>query len=352
MPRIEQVLEPIPVDQRHVRFSFGCSETGYVARAVLTLPTGNVVARTSAPVADHRAAVDQVVDKLAAELRKHVNQTRHEELERRRRRRGRDFASADPHLGAMRGEGDLEGFFDLLRPLLRQLRCHARRELIIAQLEGVIPPGQLDVGDVLDEVLVRAWDRWPQRPRNVPLERWLVQLLHEFFDEHGFRSPDEGRARTAGQRGADGAPTVSIYERLRDDEARHVEEPDNPAHEINPDSPYAAEDGWAVENNPNWPFVDSLTRDDVLPDDEAPEPWQTLAAEEERHVILDELERFARDQRRALALHVLDGWTIDEIAEAQERAAGEVARDIEAGRRALRRRLSRVADRSVAELPS
>jgi DNA-directed RNA polymerase specialized sigma24 family protein len=186
----------------------------------------------------------------------------------------------------------------------------------------------------------------------VPLERWLVQLLHELFDEHGFHSPDEEGDQTAGQRGADGAPTVSIYERLRDDEARHIEEPDTPAHEINPDSPYAAEDGWAVENNPNWPFVDSLTRDDVLPDDEAPEPWQALAAEEERRVILDELKRFARDQRRALALHVLDGWTIDEIAEAQERPADEVARDIEAVRRALRRRLSPVAERSRAGLPS
>lgn len=33
--------------------------------------------------------------------------------------------------------------------------------------------------DVLDEVLQRAWQRFASRPRHLPLDQWLTDLLHE-----------------------------------------------------------------------------------------------------------------------------------------------------------------------------
>ena len=121
------------------------------------------------------------MDKLRAEIRQHKERLRHEEVHHRRCRRERDFATAEPHLTALHHERDRDVFFDLLRPLLRNLRDHARRELIIAQLEGDILPGELTVSDLLDEVLLRAWDEWNDRPRTQRLDRWLVRLLHEIL---------------------------------------------------------------------------------------------------------------------------------------------------------------------------
>jgi RNA polymerase sigma factor (sigma-70 family) len=351
MARIEQLLQEYPEDQRHVRFSFGCIDAGYVARAVLMIPTATLLACTPAPTHDHRAAIDQVVDQLDAELRRHKRQLRGDAVACRRRRRDRDFAAAEPHLKSLHAGRDQEGFFDMLHPLMRELREHARRELIIAQLEGDIAPGQMTVGDLLDEVLLRAWERWNKRPASRPLDRWLVGLLHEVLDERGFRPPDEPkpkRRRARSKSGAgvgagteSGSRPESIYERLRDDDP-HAEEPDVIPAEINPDSPYAAENGWAVENNPAWPFVDSLTRDDVLPSDDAIEPADAAAREEERRTILDELKKFPADHRRAFVLHVLEGWEIEEIAAAQHRPRDAVRADIDAVRRALRRRLTKV----------
>ena len=342
MTRIEDVLREFPPGQRHVRFSFDRSDDGYVARALLTLPTGHMVAQTDAPVPDAGAAVDQVVNKLAAEVRWHQRAVRDEPAAGdagRRRRRDRDFSGAGPYLSAARRASDWDGFFDVLRPLLRQLRAHARRELVLAQLEGHIPPGELTVGDLLDEVLVRAWDRWDRRSENEPLDRWLVGLLHEALDEWGFRPPDAGSTRRQAPPPAGTLPG-SVYQRVREDDP-HAEQQDGAPGEANPDAPYAAENGWAVENNPYWPFVDSLTLDDVLPANDSPEPSAKLAADEERRLIFDALRGFPIDQRRAFILHGLEDWSVEEIAAAQNRAPEQVREDIEAARRALRERLKK-----------
>jgi DNA-directed RNA polymerase specialized sigma24 family protein/ribosome-associated translation inhibitor RaiA len=324
LPRIERLLTRFAADQRQLRLSFACGETGYTALARLVLPTGTLLVRIDPPAPEHRAAIDQLVDKLTAEIRRHKERLRHEDVHHRRRRRERDFAAAEPHLTLLHRERDRDAFFDVLQLLLRNLRDHARRELLIAQLEGDIPPGELTVSDLLDEVLLRAWDEWNDRPRHQPLDRWLVRLLHEILDERGFKPPDERDQSNAPAAAA--KQPVSLYERLREDDPR-----------------YEAENGWAIENNPYWPWVEPLTLDEVLPAEEATEPWQQLTAAEQRCLILDELNSFPREQRRAFTLHVLEGWDIVDIAMVQGRAADEVWADIEAVRRALRERLEKVA---------
>jgi DNA-directed RNA polymerase specialized sigma24 family protein len=329
MPLIEQVMQEFPEDGRHLRFIFGHGDKGYDALAMLALPSGNLVARTDAPVADHESAVDQVVNKLADEVRKHRASLRLPEPEGRKRRRERDFNAAEPHLRELHRSGDRDGLFDVLRPLLRQLRAHARRELIIAQLEGVISPGELDVGDLLDEVVLRAWDRWSDGPRDQPLDRWLVGLLHGVLDARGL--PYMGSAKAL--------PELP-YERGRESVGvEHSPAGDDPTQENYSKAAHVVEDGWAVENNPYWPYVDSLTRDDVLPEDGSTDGVQLLTAEEQRRAILDELNRFSRDARRAFALHALEGWSLEELAESQDRPRAHVLADIDAVRRALRRRL-------------
>ncbi|MEA2707640.1 MAG: hypothetical protein QOF78_241 [Phycisphaerales bacterium] len=303
MAKIEDILQSIAGDERQLAFNFDHRNGGYVARAMLTLPTGNLFARTLTPVADHRKAVDQVVDDLAAEVRRHGNRLRRDAARDRHRRRGRDFAAVQPHLQALRSENDRDAFFQMLRPLMRQLRDHARRELTLAQLEGTIKQNDLSVGDVLDDVMLRAWDRWDHWPRDEPLDRWLLRLVHEALDERGVEPPDEDEDR---------------------------------------DDRYEINDGWATENNPYWPFGDSLTLDDVLAAVESPVPVEELTVVEERRMILRELRRLPRDQRRAFVWHAIEGWSVDDIARFQNRSDGEVRADIEGARQTLRQRLGSV----------
>ena len=68
VPLIEQILQDLPPDQRQLCFTFDHRRDGYTAEATLTLAGEMIVVRIDAPVADHRAAVDQVVDKLAEEI--------------------------------------------------------------------------------------------------------------------------------------------------------------------------------------------------------------------------------------------------------------------------------------------
>ena len=71
MPLIEQILQDLPSDQRQLCFMFDHHHDGYTAEATLTLAGETIVVRIDAPVADHRVAVDQVVDKLAEAIRRH-----------------------------------------------------------------------------------------------------------------------------------------------------------------------------------------------------------------------------------------------------------------------------------------
>jgi RNA polymerase sigma factor (sigma-70 family) len=216
---------------------------------------------------------------------------------------------------------------------VRQLRDHARRDLIVAQLEGSMHPGELTVQDLLEEAIVRAWHDWHQRPRDESVDRWLVQLIHDVLDEKGFEAPDD-KSHSKPQPASD-RDAVSVYERVREDDPRfQVEE--GADIETNPEFPYANENEWVVENNPYWPSLNPLTRDETIPDEHSPEPWQELADDEMRRLILNELRRFPKNQRRAFMLHALDGWSVEEIAQRQHRSADEVRADIERVRTELR----------------
>lgn len=313
LPSIERLLTRIPDDLRQLRFHFECDKSRYEAWAVLTLPTGTLVAHGDPAYHDAREAVDQVAERLAMEIRRHKEHVRHDDVYRRKARRRRDFMAIEPRLSRLRQNDNQKGFVELLRSHLQHLRDHARRELIIAQSEGNIRPGEVTVQDLIDDTIARAWDEWHQRPRGEPLDQWLVGLLHDVLDEREVKANGDGNAK------------------------------DSDLFEANPDWPHAGENQWAVENNPYWPFADPLAGDETLPDKDSAQPWTKLTDDETRRLILNELKRFSPDQRRAFMLYALDGWTLGEIAQIQHRSEREVQADIEAVRTALRDRLTKAA---------
>jgi DNA-directed RNA polymerase specialized sigma24 family protein/ribosome-associated translation inhibitor RaiA len=302
--RIERLLTRFPEDQRELRLTVTHKPKRYDLHVVLLLPTGSLAADASS--ATDREAIDAVVDKLAAELRRHKELIRHEHLYRRKQHRQELSRRAAAQLQPETRPLDREAFFNLLNPLMDRLRDHAQHELLVAELQGRIGREEVTVTDLLDEVIVRAWAQLAHRDETEPVEVWLTRLLHEVLD----------------QQIADTQAVHSIYERVDAG---------------NSDAQAAA--ARASEDGPVWEEPSTVMLEDVLPSHEVGEPWQQLEAIDQMKWVLAQLGTVSAAQRRAFTLHLLDGWEPDEIAMVQGRSVEEVRGDIEAVRQILRDRL-------------
>lgn len=70
MERLERLLTTFPEDQRHLRLTMRFHQPErYEAQAVLSLPTGTLVAQSEGR--DAHEVTDLVVDRLAEEIRRH-----------------------------------------------------------------------------------------------------------------------------------------------------------------------------------------------------------------------------------------------------------------------------------------
>ncbi|WP_026735380.1 HPF/RaiA family ribosome-associated protein [Fischerella sp. PCC 9605] len=298
--RIDRLLQSFPPNQRHLRLSIDRQPNGYQVRAVLALPTGTLVAQSKSRFETYQAAIDEVADTLAQEIRRHKEQIRHDDSYRRKRLRQKDFATASQFLEQDIRQQNKESFFELLRPILRNLRNHARRELIFAQIEGKLSPNEMTVSDLLDEAIVRAWERFDRRTPQQPLDQWIGGLMHEILDELETKE----------------ILTISL---------------DDPRFQVT--------SGWILENEPFWGSLDLLTLEDILPQHEVEEPWDALTLIEKERWLFAQLSKLPKLQRRALMLYLLEGWEIEEIAMLQNRPLEDVRKDIETAQDFLKNQL-------------
>ena len=305
--RFDRILRRIPEEQRHLRLNVRCRPGAWETRAVLLLPNGTLVANETA--GSVCAALDGVSERLTQEIRKHKDLMRRDDLRRRRERRRREFAAADAFLVDQFQLNDRTAFFDYLRPLLRRLRTQAHHELVLAQLEDSIRPGELSVSDVIDEAILRAWDEFGLRPADEPLDQWLTNLLHRIIDENKGKTTAE----------------LAVGPGEADDVA----------------------DGWIADNEPYWGELEPVTLEDVLPDYETSEPWQHVADNEQRRWLLRHLRRVPRRQRRAFLLSVLEGWSEMDIADLYNCRPDDIHGDIERTKAQLRETLE--AEAKAAE---
>lgn len=304
VPRIEKLLARFPDDQRELRLTVTCKPKRYDVHAVLLLPTASLAAGASSQFG--RQAIDAVVSKLVAEVRRHKEVIRHEDQYRRKQRRQELSRRAAAVLQPAAPRPDKETFFNLLNPVMARLEDHARHELLVVELQGRIGREQVTATDLLDEVILRAWDRFAQKEPTEPLEVWLTRLLHDVVDEQ------VGPVQAA----------RSLHERASEDDFRGEA------------GASAASDDIPIREEPLI-----LTFEEFLPDDEWAEPWRQLAAVDQMKWALRQLGTMSARQRRAFTLHLLEGWEPDEIAMVQGRTTEEVREDIEAVRRILRDRL-------------
>jgi RNA polymerase sigma factor (sigma-70 family) len=305
--RLTRLLTRLRNPQLQFSLVVSRARIGYEARLTLVLESGTLAARAERRSID--GAVGHASDLLERELTRHLSMLRNDRLLRRLRRRRSDLEAAEPSLTADRARGDEGAFVEALRPYLPGLREIARHEILIAELEGRILPGDVTVGDLFDALLARAWDRYDGRPADEPLDTWLVSQLYEVADE---KLGGHVEVPAAGPPDAERT-------------ARHAAGDDGQGR--------AAEAGWLDEHGVRpRDLLGNPTGDDDR------EPF--VEPEELIRLVHEALRGAPAAQRRAFMLAAFDGWTEEEIGMLLRRTPDAVRADIEAARARLRERLA------------
>ena len=196
-----------------------------------------------------------------------------------------------PLLQQARQSGQSKAFLSHLVPLVSSVQVYARRELHLRQIEDDLPSEQITVADVLDEVIVRAWEKFPRRPETLPIELWLVGLVDEVLAQ-----PDR--------------PVVN-------------ESLDEPEEAATGELREAWRDEWIAR-------IDDETTSaaELLPGVASADDWDDYAADGKHLKLAEMLAQLPRDRRQAFILHAANGFGADEIADFQDRSKDAVVEDI------------------------
>lgn len=311
--RLERLLANYPPDLQDVHLTvYRHQKNGgspwYELRAVIDLPTGVLAANASEN--DPLVILDRVADTLATEIKRHKELVRKDYLYKRKFRLRTALSDAGRPLEQNATGGLQEQFLRMLRPQLGFLRDHARRELRILELNGILHRGEVTVTDLLDEVTIRAWQKWSDRPRRLPLDLWLIDLLHQTLEEWIKQEPREHSSLLD-----------EIPKDLPPDEAPQVDD----------------QEWWA------WllGYDDSEKLEDETPGSELPRPFDRAELENQAERVLTLIRKLPTAQRQAFLLNALEDYDPEEIALLQNRPVDQVRSDIEAARETLKAQLQR-----------
>jgi RNA polymerase sigma factor (sigma-70 family) len=101
-----------------------------------------------------------------------------------RERRGKELSKREGRLGKLAAEQKKEEFFQQITPLLQSLKAYIKRRLRVAYLTLQIRKPVYTSNDIVDEVILKAYDNYGQKPKALTLEEWLYQLANERLERY------------------------------------------------------------------------------------------------------------------------------------------------------------------------
>lgn len=281
---------------------------GFVVSVNLRLPSGQFAARETAPAVE--AAVKGAFQDIIEQLNRHKELLRNEH--RRRRSRGRRNKSDaqvpfETTLAAVKPElvtgSDVTQYVNAnMVPLTRFVeRAIAYRESI-----GELRPGQVSREEVVDDAILAALGDGEEKPEKISLERWLFRLALHAIDHVARENGDAGLGQA-----------FPLEHQARD---------------------------WNVvaSDEPRMQFFqpdESLTAENIIPDPSVTDPEQQFATDEAVAEIDLALRGSAPDDRDAFVLHVIEGFTVEEIATITDRKSEEVRASVVKARTQLQQKL-------------
>jgi RNA polymerase sigma factor (sigma-70 family) len=276
---------------------------GTVVSLNLRLPSGPIAVQESAATA--AAAVRAAFADLLQQIGKHKELLR--SSHKWQRRRVADFQSAtripfEETLTSVPApvvsSDDVRSY---VNANLGRLERFVERELYFREAAEEIVVDSVTQGEVIDEAIVRALSNDAEKPDSLALEGWLYRLaLCAIAD----------LSVSATQFSA-----VHLEESARKPNVRASYEPQLQFHQ--PD--------------------ETLTRESVIADRRTATPEDIAYSDEVVELIELALAGVGRTHREAFILHVMEGFSVDEIAAITDRTPHEVKLCIESARAQLRR---------------
>jgi RNA polymerase sigma factor (sigma-70 family) len=210
---------------------------------------------------------------------------------------------AESELRALASEGKKEEFLERLAPLLQPVKSYIKRRLRLAYANSEIRSNLYSSDDILDEVILRAYERYGEKPQDLTLQQWLYQLTNRVLEDYLRETKFEERHR------------VSL-EGLRARELRGLEERMTADAEGEP---------WLVED---LGYPEYEPRDFIPPHYEF-DPLERLDKQEQTPRIIRALSSLPIKDRIVFELLVMEGLSPDAVAKILDMPPDEVLRTAE-----------------------
>ena len=236
---------------------------------------------------------------------------------RERARQGKELREREGGLGRLVAQQNKEEFFQQITPFLGPLKSYIQRRLRIAYLTLQVRTPVYTSGDILDEVLLRAYENYGKKPETLTLEEWLYQMVNERLEKY-LRRRMATEARLEG------------LEALEQDELSTLEE-----------IPFTADaDGevWFPEDLDDSEYQAPSFSPPVCQSD----PEKQLERKEEVRRLWQALSRVPEQERTVFELFAIEGFpkeavarickiSPNEVPSTAERVREQVLREIKAG---------------------
>jgi RNA polymerase sigma factor (sigma-70 family) len=185
-----------------------------------------------------------------------------------------------------------------------------RHRLTYLESTSDLDPGELEVDDVVDAVLMRAYSRFVKQPTYGDIRNWLVGIADEQLRREVKRSKEERRTTVPIEKDIPEIPPSEEVKTLGE-EIFDYYQPD-----------------------------EDLKLEDVFPDwDVSPTEDFVAAKEELTRCINSALNQMPKEWRGALRLRHGEGLTMEELSEVLDKAEPEVEQILEYAREHLRQSL-------------
>jgi len=275
---------------------------GFVVSLNLRLPSGQMAAQRTAPTAT--TALKAGFDDLAQQLNKHKDLLRNTHKWPRRRSvesRAEKVVPFETTVAAVPlPAASPEDIRSYVNGNLGRLERFVERELYFRETAEQIAPDAMTKGDVIDEVIARALGDG-DKPERLAIEPWLYRLAIEAMDELAFGEVEPG-------------PPVHLEDSARRRNVRGSDEPELQFHQ--PD--------------------ETLTGENVIADNRLATPEDVAYSDEMIALVQHALKDATRNDREALILHAIEGFSVEEISGISGRSAEDVLKSITSAREHLR----------------
>jgi DNA-directed RNA polymerase specialized sigma24 family protein len=299
-----QELPDVPVQLRMAAEQLD-SAPHWQLRAALHVPGHTLVAHA------HGESVAAVVEEVARALADRID---HEiDLHHPSRARLEGTEDLVPLLETWYSQGRSNEFISFLVPVVRAIGSYVERELSIGEHEGIIVGEEITSADVLNQVLVDAWDRFSVRDTRLPLDLWAMRMADDVIGRLG----------------------KPVAEQSLDDEAPL------PTREPNE----SMQDEWVEQAT----YPETIELSELLPEQSPIAAWDDLEMDEKQVHLSAMLAALSRNCRQAFVLNLAHGFSTSEIADFQDRQESEVLSDIDAAIAHVRHVLNNEDQEDAAE---